>query len=123
MNALIASGALAATAISLAVPAVATAAPKEWDIGSYDGCVARVEDNWDRGKIASENLVDAYRECCEKSGGVWSNEGLNSHCVAPPAEAEWTRDPGRLPTGVLEPLRPTTHAVEVIDAPVMTTEG
>jgi hypothetical protein len=88
-----------AASVALAFPAVATALP-EWDIGSYDSCIAKVEDNWQRGKIA--NLTDAYRECCLKTGGVWTNEGSQSHCVAPPKEAQVSR----LPSHVLTPVQP-----------------
>jgi hypothetical protein len=70
-------------------PAIACAAPREWDIGTYDRCIAGVDVAWAEGKIATENLNDAYRECCEKSGGIWSSLGGGAgKCVAPPANAE-----------------------------------
>jgi hypothetical protein len=38
--------------------------------------------------------ADAYRECCEKTGGIWSN--ARRDCVAPPAEqAEEAESPSR----------------------------
>jgi hypothetical protein len=89
---------IAAAAIALASPAVATAEQKEWDIGGYDQCKASYP--YDR----QENIArwyDHLKYCCLKTGGVW--EG--SKCVAPPKEeaAEWT-PPGGLPTGTLTPI-------------------
>jgi hypothetical protein len=66
-------------------PAVACAAPKEWDVGAFDACTARVDDAWARGLISDDSHVDAYRECCERSGGIYS-PGAMSGCMAPPAE-------------------------------------
>jgi hypothetical protein len=68
---------------AVAEPVVACAAPQEWDIGAYDACIKKAEDLFLRGEI--ENLSDAERECCEKTGGVWSPHGAAGKCVAPPA--------------------------------------
>ena len=86
---LVATAALGGSAVG--DPATACAAPQEWDIGAYDRCIAGVDVAWGEGKIATENLNDAYRECCEKSGGIWSSLGGSAgagKCVAPPANAE-----------------------------------
>lgn len=64
-------------------PAVACAAPTEWDIGAYDACSTRVDDAWIAGSISDDSHADAYRECCEKTGGIWSI--ARNDCVAPPA--------------------------------------
>ena len=64
-------------------PAVACAAPREWDIGAYDACSTRVDDAWIAGSISDDSHTDAYRECCEKTGGIWSI--ARNDCVAPPA--------------------------------------
>lgn len=115
--------ALAAAAIALASPAVATAEPKEWDIGAYDQCLRSFDGNPNASTAELERWRDHLKMCCEKTGGIYKYSGPGG-CVAPPAEqAEWTRDPGRLPVGVFEPLRPTTRAVTVIDTPVLTAEG
>ena len=65
-------------------PAAAWAAPREWDIGAYDACSTRVDDAWIAGSISDDSHVDAYRQCCENTGGIWSN--ASNQCVAPPAE-------------------------------------
>jgi hypothetical protein len=36
-------------------PAVACAAPREWDIGAYDACSTRVDDAWIAGAIPEES--------------------------------------------------------------------
>lgn len=100
---------LTAVSIALASPAVSTAEPKEWDIGSYDSCVAKVEDNFNRGNIAAENLADGYRECCLRSGGVWSGQGDQGHCVAPPAQANVST----IPSHVLTPSQPVIPPGEI----------
>lgn len=79
--------AAAATVSSSAVgdPATACAAPREWDIGSYDSCTTRVDNAiYIEGTIAEGNINDAYRECCVKTGGDW--DLAKGTCVAPPAE-------------------------------------
>lgn len=63
---------------------IACAAPRELDVGSYDNCTGRVDDAWARGTISRENQIDAYRQCCNLSGGDWNvAKGV---CQAPPAE-------------------------------------
>jgi hypothetical protein len=64
-------------------PALACAAPREWDIGAYDACSTRVDDAWIAGAISEASHLDAYRECCEKTGGIWNN--ASNDCMAPPA--------------------------------------
>ncbi len=80
-------------------PAIACAAPREWDIGAYDACSTRVDDAWIRGAISEENHIDAYRECCEKTGGDWNP--ASKQCQAPPAEQaqEAERQPAPPPEG------------------------
>jgi hypothetical protein len=64
-------------------PAVACAEPREWGIGAFDACTARVDDAVTRGAISEENWLDAYRECCQKSGGIVT-PGNVGECAAPP---------------------------------------
>jgi len=105
-----ASVVFAAAGIALALPAVASALPDtpgEWDIGAFDRCVNSGENQLPDKPNAQE---DHIRYCCENSGGIWSG----GKCVAPPAEpaeAGWTRTPGRIPVGVFEPARPATPRV------------
>ncbi|WP_123026158.1 hypothetical protein [Mycolicibacterium stellerae] len=89
--------AIAVAAVALASPAVATAEPKEWDIGAYDQCKASYP--YDR----QDNIgrwYDHLKYCCIKTGGVWAG----SKCVAPPKEQaeEWT-PPSDLSTQTLTP--------------------
>ena len=66
-------------------PAIACAAPREWDIGAFDACTARVDDAVARNAISEDNWLDAYRECCQKTGGIVT-PGNVGECAAPPAE-------------------------------------
>ncbi|MEO3757459.1 hypothetical protein ABGB19_04090 [Mycobacterium sp. B14F4] len=95
-------------------PAIACAAPnQEWDIGAYDRCMKAVEDAWLNGELNGP-VGDAQRECCEKTGGVWSPSpgappasGAGS-CAAPPANAAQgpMAPPGSVATQTLEPEPP-----------------
>jgi hypothetical protein len=68
---------------AIAFPATAVAAP-EWDIGAYDHCMATVKAMLYEGKISESNASDAFRECCERTGGLWSlNGNLYPQCHAP----------------------------------------
>lgn len=87
-------------------PAVGCAAPQEWDIGSYDGCMRRTDDQWNRGLI--KDIEGAHRLCCEGSGGVW-NAG-SKKCEAPPA-APAARVPGPIASNTLQPVAPPMPAV------------
>jgi hypothetical protein len=85
-------------------PAVACAAPTEWDIGAHDACTTRVDDAWVRGDISDANHGDAYRECCEKTGGIWDNS--TDDCIAPPAEQ--AQEAERAPVGTAVPQSEAT---------------
>lgn len=62
-------------------PATACAAPGEWDIGDYDSCMRAVHE---RKHKTSQEAVDDFRFCCDRSGGVWN--AAEEICQAPPAE-------------------------------------
>jgi hypothetical protein len=51
-------------------PATACAAPREWDVGAFDACTARVDDAVAGGLIREDDWLDACRECCQKAGGI-----------------------------------------------------
>ncbi len=79
------AGAATVSSTAFGDPAATRAAPREWDIGAYDACSTRVDNAiWIEGTIAEENVNDAYRECCLKTGGDW--DLAKGTCVAPPAE-------------------------------------
>lgn len=96
-------------------PATACAAPNtgEWDIGAYDRCMQAVDNAWLRGELSGP-VGDAHRECCEKTGGVWSPSpgappasGAGT-CAAPPANPAQgpMTPPGGVATATLEPAPP-----------------
>jgi hypothetical protein len=94
-------------ASTLTDPAIASA-EREWDIGIYDACVENVF-------LGGAGFVEAMRECCINSGGVWDDDRLK--CGAPPAEdAERTSPPRVAPpaetSAPLEtsPVTPPTFA-------------
>lgn len=92
---------LAAAAVALAFPAVASAAPREWDIGSYDQCLLDgIGQGYDEQEAENHEAL-----CCLSSGGDWN--AAQSKCQAPPAEQQATRPSmahlGDLPTYTLEP--------------------
>lgn len=98
------TSALAATAVALAFPAMASAAEREWDIGAYDQCLAD-----GIGKGHDEQEAENHRAlCCWSSGGDWS--AAQGKCQAPPAEQQASRPSiahqGDLPTYTLEPSAP-----------------
>ena len=103
---------LAAAGVALAFPAIASALPDtpgEWDIGAYDQCVASGEGQLPDKPNAQE---DHIHYCCINSGGVWN--AAAKKCQAPPAEhaeAPITKATPKPPTGVFEPVRPTTTRV------------
>jgi hypothetical protein len=95
---------IAAAAIALGSPAVATAEPKEWDIGTYDQCVRSFSDDPNASAATHQRWKDHMKMCCDKSGGVYQYSGQGG-CVAPPKEqAEVWRPPGGLPAGTLTPI-------------------
>jgi hypothetical protein len=97
-------------------PAIACAVPQEWDIGAWDKCKKRVEDQWIAGQIPDSNLEDAYKDCCARTGGAW-DAGKHA-CVAPPANPAAPRIlPSGAPTQTLTPVPPP-----VVDNPGVVTQ-
>jgi hypothetical protein len=102
-------------AVTIGAAAVASAEPREWDIGAYDQCRSAAI-----GKgLTPAEWYDAMYSCCIQSGGDW-NAGT-SQCQAPPAVQEVqpqpTRPvvvgPGGITTETLEPapgVAPPTFA-------------
>ena len=93
-----------AATTAIAFPTAASAAP-EWDIGAYDHCMQVVQDAIDNGKIAKGNEDDAYRQCCERTGGVYSPNGnifAECHTASDPKPYA----PSRLPSHTLTPVSP-----------------
>jgi hypothetical protein len=64
-----------------------------------------VQDAINEGRIAEGNEVDAYRECCERTGGVFSPNGnLYPQCHTASDPKPYT--PGDLPSHKLSPVNP-----------------
>jgi hypothetical protein len=76
-------GVLAVAATPLAFPASATA-ERVWDIEDYDNCVADPTGSQLDLSINDQRAFHAY--CCNRSGGVFIDDGYLGKCVAPPAE-------------------------------------
>jgi hypothetical protein len=69
-----------------ATPLRAEANSGTWDIAEYDSCMPRSADDLDRILGPSwnvEDLIEHYRYCCYKSGGVWTGR----QCQAPASSA------------------------------------
>lgn len=95
--------AVAAVAVALASP-VASAEPREWDIGVYDQCVGSFDGNPATSAADYKRWVDHMKMCCDKSGGIYKYSGSGG-CESPPKDQpqEW-RPPGGLPAGRLTPI-------------------
>jgi hypothetical protein len=89
------AGAATLSASAFGDPATACAAPREWDIGAYDDCVATVWIEGDISPAQNEEMYDSIRWCCEYSGGVWNADSVS--CAAPPAEQ--AQEAERAPAG------------------------
>ena len=103
--AVIAAASLSSSAIT--EPAAACAAPREWDIGTYDSCIRKVVDRNIRGETNDAQMLDEAKNCCLMSGGEWDIHagGPNGECVAPAAAPGAVVPPG-VATHTLEPAPP-----------------
>lgn len=99
-------------------PAKACAAPREWDIGAYDQCIAG---GFGKGYDAQE-WENHKALCCLASGGDWS--AARSECQAPPAEpAQAPRAGiGEIPTHTVEPTGPPITRIPM-DITAQLTQG
>jgi hypothetical protein len=89
-------------------PAVAFAAPREWDIGEYDKCIQQADHDFFDGKISVAVHDERVRICCSDSGGVWkAGLPLYDACTAPPANAAGRTVPPGVITHTLTPAPAT----------------
>lgn len=98
------TAAMAALTVALAFPTIASGAPREWDIGSYDQCMASgLGKGYDDDEWRNHEAL-----CCFRSGGDWN--AAQNKCQAPPAEQQaqhpMTVNQGDLPDYTLEPSAP-----------------
>jgi hypothetical protein len=96
--------ALLATATTLGASAPAEAAPREWDLGTYNTCVERLQDE-------EGPTYGVLSFCCAFSGGIWDDDA--GECTAPPAVEIERPTPPHVPppgqaTAPLEPVTPQT---------------
>jgi hypothetical protein len=108
---IVAAGALGGSA--LAEPAHACAAPREWDIGTYDQCL---NDGLGQG-YTDEEWLNHQALCCWATGGDWN--AAQGKCQAPPAES--AQRPHIAPGVITQTLEPT--APPVIRNPGVLTEA
>ena len=91
-------------AVALAFPATTSAAPREWDIGSYDQCII---DGLGKG-YDDEEWTNHKALCCWASGGDWNI--AKGECQAPPAEQQaqhpLTVNQGNAPVYNFDPSTP-----------------
>jgi hypothetical protein len=100
--------ALATGANTVTYSAIASA-ERVWDIEDYDTCEADQTENQLDLSINSQKAFHVY--CCNRSGGIFVDDGYLGKCVAPPAEqASGTR---QLPGDVHIPS-------DIATAPVVT---
>ncbi len=78
------AGAATFSASAFGDPAVACAAPREWDIGAYDACVARALADYQGGKSTFQDYNENVMVCCVATGGDWNYAAAaGGDCVAP----------------------------------------
>jgi hypothetical protein len=84
-------------------PATACAAPREWDIGAYDACVARALADYQGGKSTLQDYNENVMVCCVATGGDWNYAAAaGGDCTAPFGEEaqEAERQPAPPPEGM-----------------------
>lgn len=103
--------ALAGATLTISMTAdreVATAAPKEWDVGAYDACMNYTMDRWEDGAVSPDGMNTEVKYCCESTGGV-PNPSDPWDCSAPPAVAA-SNSPAAPPAEAANPDVPAGSA-------------
>jgi hypothetical protein len=101
-------GAMAVAGTPLAYPAIATA-ERVWDIEEFDNCMDAFA--WQQMDMSINEQKGVHEACCEKSGGVFTDDGYLGKCSAPPGDAKGSRQlPGNvhIPSDIA--LEPVTKA-------------
>jgi hypothetical protein len=93
---------LVAAAVGFTSPGVASAEPKEWEIGAYDECVRSFNDNPNDSEANHKRWVDHMKMCCDKSGGIYQYSGQGGCVASKDQPQEWQRS-SNLPTETLTP--------------------
>lgn len=85
---------LSATAavVGVTTPPAAALPDREWDIGAYDDCVRKADNDYVNGVTNDRQYGANLRLCCLNSGGVWSGPTVGAPtyggCGAPPARTD-----------------------------------
>lgn len=65
---------------------------REWDVGAYDDCVRKADNDYVNGVTNDRQYGANLRLCCLNSGGVWSGPTVGTltygGCGAPPARTD-----------------------------------
>ncbi|MDO3635071.1 hypothetical protein [Mycolicibacterium arseniciresistens] len=69
--------------LTLGASAVANGKPV-WDIGVYDSCVTKADNDYVNGVLAADDYADRIAHCCADSGGVWVGGPISGWCTSPP---------------------------------------
>lgn len=96
------AGAATLSASAFGDPATAHAAPRQWDIGEYDDCMAYILADYQTGKRTFQEYNEDAKTCCWVTGGVVSE---TQGCVAPVGDQaqEAERRPAPPEVGILWP--------------------
>lgn len=89
----------AATFSAFEAPAASFAAPREWDIGRYDSCVADALALYQTGSYTFQDYHEDVQTCCLNTGGVLSE---TQGCVAPISEEAQEAEGQPTPPGPLD---------------------
>lgn len=108
---------LAIGANTVAHPAIA-GAERVWDVEDYDNCMDDQSGSQLDLSINAQRAFHAY--CCNRSGGVFIDDGYLGKCLAPPAEP--ASGPRQLPGNVQIPTDIAT-APTVNQAPTRVPPG
>jgi hypothetical protein len=107
---------------ALGAEATAGAEPREWDIGAYDACTKKADQDWMSDKISWPEYLELRRGCCSTSGGIVQPTGNGGFvCVAPPANAETQPTlPGEAPPPVVATQNPAPPPPPIRNTGVVT---
>lgn len=106
------AAAIAATVSATILAPATVAAPQEWDLGSYDRCTSKADNDYLHEYISAEAYGRRMKQCCDSSGGVWKPAPGGGSCVAPSSSAAGSAPIGPLtpgavlPPGVIQSLEP-----------------
>lgn len=106
---------LGTTTSTLGDPASACAEPK-FDRGGYNLCQEIAGDQFRRGEITQEEMLETWEWCCTQYGGEWVLvDGGGAYCADPAEDNEYPAPPGG--PGQLPQIPGPTEATKVPPPP------